>query len=71
MTMKYNGFLIEKDTYEFGYKEYTRFFFWPEDQERYDEYDLVGEDWKYCGNAKWADSWQDAMNQIDEIVETK
>lgn len=61
--MIYKSYTIEPSTSPFG-----GFDFFPTEQGRDDDYDLDGEDLKYCGNVKHASSIDEAKDMIDELI---
>jgi hypothetical protein len=64
LPMKYNGYTIELDRESYIGQRYM---FYKTSEGIDHDADLDGEDYKYCGNCKWADSIQDAKNAIDEL----
>jgi hypothetical protein len=62
---KYRGYTIEptERPYDKGFD------FFPSDPGRDDDYDLVGEDYKYCGNVRFASTIEEAKNEIDRAIE--
>jgi len=63
-SIQYRGYTIEK-----SFRGYD---FYPTEQGRDDDYDLDGEDYKYCGNVRHASTIEEAKDAIDEkIIEAK
>lgn len=62
-TIQYKGYTIRRDS--------GLYKFFPSADGEDDDFDLVGEDYRYCGNGKWANSVDDAKDQITSIIREK
>jgi hypothetical protein len=62
--IQYRGYTIKVD----GYGWYPRYKFFPTDEGENDDADYDGESFHYCGNARWADSLEEAKDEIWETV---
>lgn len=63
--MEYKNWTIEPDTQSWFKDGHVAY---PTSQGRQDDGDFDGEDWHYCGNAKFG-TIEDLKDQIDEITE--
>ena len=66
-TINYRGFQIEED-FRNPYSNDPEYMYYPAEQGAQHDYDLVGEDYVYCGNCKWAGSIEEAKDQIFEKI---
>lgn len=69
MATQYKTFTIVED-YRNPYSKTPEYMFYPTVDGADHDYDLVGEDYKYCGNCKWEQSLEEAKAAIDDILET-
>lgn len=65
--MEYKGYTIQED-YRNHYNKEPEFMFYPTEQGIQHDADGDSEGWRYTGNCKWADSIEEAKDQISEIV---
>jgi hypothetical protein len=61
----YKGYTIEPD-FRNPYSRNPEYMFYPTEEGVQHDADLVGEDYKYCGNCQWADTVEEAKILIDE-----
>lgn len=67
MITEYKGYSIEKDQRNpYGPAE---FMFYPTSEGVDHDADYDGEQYKYCGNCRWASTLEDAQYEIDALVE--
>jgi len=71
LKISYRGHTIEPD-YRNPYSSKPEYMYYPTEEGPDHDYDLVGEDYKYCGNCGWADSIEEAKDAImEKIMEAK
>lgn len=68
MKTEYKSYTIEED-YRNPYSKKPEFMFYPTEEGVQHDADYVNESYRYCGNCKWADSMEEAVEIIDEIWE--
>ncbi len=66
--VEYKGYTIQED-YRNPYSNKPEFMFYLTEQGVQHDADYDGEQYKYCGNCKWADSIEEAKEEIDEITD--
>lgn len=64
--MEYKNYTIIED-YRNPYNREPEFMFYLTEDGIQHDADYDGESYKYAGNCKWADSFEDAKTQIDEL----
>lgn len=65
----YKGYTIEEDPFYNPYSKNTHYCYYPTEKGRQDDADYDGESFVYCGNAKWADSIEEAKDEIDALTD--
>jgi hypothetical protein len=66
METTYRNYTIKEDWNYCPYQLFYKFF--PTSEGENDDADFDGDSYRYCGNGKWANSIQDAKEEIDTIL---
>lgn len=66
--IEYRGYTIQMDSTNNPYGK-PQFMYYPTDEGISHDADCDGEDFRYCGNCRWADTLEDAIDEIYEIVQ--
>lgn len=66
--IEYRGHTIQMDSTHSPYSK-PQFMYFPTEEGVSHDADYDGDSYVYCGNCKWADTLEDAIDEIYEIVQ--